>query len=283
MPDPTPTYPIELNNPYNSFFLSSIAEDAYASHLDMQKFAIVDNELLSNSGMKRTINVYRATGSTQKLLQGQGNDTSISVTFTPHDYVVQCAQNRFEYYDEEAMKDPMIVPTGVEKAGASIFDLVNDDIYGQLLLADSDHQVTATSPDFAAFVDAATTLNSENIEGEQLFAILHPTMVGTVRKALADSLKYVESYARTGYIGSVAGINLYARKSIGSSNQNKIAVATSKAVTIFNKKGMEVEQNLNGSRSEDNANERKNSIFTRKYYVVALTDATKAALITVGS
>jgi hypothetical protein len=55
-----------------------------------------------------------------------------------------------------------------------------------------------------------------------------------------------------------------------------IVVATREAVTLFNKKGVEVEQ-------EREANIRKNSIFTRKYYLPALTDATKAVKITIGA
>ena len=53
-------------------------------------------------------------------------------------------------------------------------------------------------------------------------------------------------------------------------------VATKAAVTIFNKKGVEVEL---PPRSADEANVRKNTAFSRKYYVVALTDESKAVKI----
>jgi len=44
------------------------------------------------------------------------------------------------------------------------------------------------------------------------------------------------------------------------------------AVTLFNKKGVEVEQ-------ERDANTRLNEIYSRKYYLAALTDATKVVKI----
>ena len=52
-------------------------------------------------------------------------------------------------------------------------------------------------------------------------------------------------------------------------------MATKEAVTLFNKKGIETEQN----RNQDT---RLNQIFNRKYYVPALTDETKAVKIVKG-
>ena len=53
-------------------------------------------------------------------------------------------------------------------------------------------------------------------------------------------------------------------------------VATRQAVTIFNKKGVEVETDRNGDI-------RQNTIWSRKYYLAALTDATKAVKIFKGT
>ena len=82
------------------------------------------------------------------------------------------------------------------------------------------------------------------------------------------------------YIGSVAGINLYTKQ---DATEGEIIVATKDAVTIFNKKGVEVEQITNGNRSETAANVRENTAFSRKYYVVALTDESKAVKIKLGA
>ena len=98
------------NQVYENFFLSNEVEDQYNSHLDLQQFCTVDNTLVGVAGMKRVINTYRATNGTEKLIIGQGNSKSIEVSLTDAEYDIALAQNRFQYYDEQAMKDPMLVP-----------------------------------------------------------------------------------------------------------------------------------------------------------------------------
>ena len=69
---------------------------------------------------------------------------------------------------------------------------------------------------FAHFVDAIALLNKEDdAETEaQLFALCDPGMKAALRKSLKDDLKYNEDYARTGYIGHVAGVPLRTSKLI---------------------------------------------------------------------
>ena len=255
------------NQVYENFFLSNEVEDQYNSHLDLQQFCTVDNTLTGTAGMKRVIHSYRATNGTEKLTVGQGNSKSIEVSYTPVDYEIALAQNRFVWNDEHAMTDPMLVPVGMKHAGTDMFNTVNADIYAEF--AKTGIQVTATAPDFDAFVDASAALNLENIEDVSVFAFVCPKDKAKVRKALKDDLKYVEEYAKNGYIGTVAGINLYTKQ---DATEGEIIVATRDAVTIFNKKGVEMEQ-------ERDANTRVNSAYSRKYYVVALTDESKAIKI----
>ena len=93
-----------------------------------------------------------------------------------------------------------------------------------------------------------------------------------IRKALKDDLKYIEAFSKSGYVGTVAGINLYTKK---NAVENTVIIGTKEAVTLFNKKGTEVEQERDG-------NTRQNTVYSRKYYLAALTDETKAVKITVG-
>lgn len=88
------------NTVYDNFYLSNEIEDQYKSHLDLQTFCTVDNALEGTAGMLRKINVYKATDGTEKLAMGAGNSKSIEVGFTPREYRIQLAQNRFKYYDE---------------------------------------------------------------------------------------------------------------------------------------------------------------------------------------
>lgn len=255
------------NTVYENFFLSNTVEDQFNSHLDLQQFCTVDDTLEGVAGMKRVINTYRATDGTEKLTVGQGNSKSIEVSYTPVEYEIALAQNRFEWYDEHAMTDPMLVPVGMKHAGTDMYNTVQGDIYGEF--AKTGIEVPATTPDFDAFVDASAALNLENVEGVSIFAFVSPKDKAKVRKALKDSLQYVEAFAKNGYIGSVAGINLYDK---ADATEGEIVVATKEAVTIFKKKGVEIER-------ERDANIRKNTAYSRKYYVVALTNESKAVKI----
>ena len=256
---------------YDNFFLSNEVEDQFNSHLDLQQFCTIDDSLTGVAGMKRIIHTYRATDGTEKLTVGQGNSKSIEVSYTPVEYEIALAQNRFDWFDEHAMTDPNLVPVGMKHAGTDMFNTVQADVYGEF--AKTGIEVPATSLNFDAFVDASSSLNLENVEDVEVFALVCPDDKGAIRKALKDDLKYVESYAKTGYIGTVAGINLYTK---ADATKGEVIVATKDAVTIFNKKGVEMERERDG-------NIRKNTAFSRKYYVVALTDESKAVKIKVGA
>ena len=252
------------NQVYTNQFLSNTVEDQFNSHLDLQQFCTVDNSLEGTAGMKRVINTYRATDGTQILGIGQGNDKSIEVSYTPVEYDIKLAQNRFVWNDEHEMTDPMLVPVGMKHAGTDMFNTVNADVY----LAFDETAVIIEVPDldFPAFVDASAALNIENPEGVFKFALVHPKDVAEIRKNMQQHLQYVEAFAKRGYVGTLADIHIYATN---EATEGEPIVATRDAVTIFNKKGVEIER-------ERDANTRVNSAYARKYYIVALTDASKA-------
>ncbi len=256
---------------YDNFFLSNEVEDQFNSHLDLQQFCNIDRSLEGTAGMLRKINVYRATNGTEKLAMGEGNTKSIEVSYTPEEYRILLAQNKFEYFDEQAMTDPNLVPVGVRHMGTDMFNTVNADIFAEFKKATL--SVSATAFDFAAFVDAQAELNLENLEGVTIFGWVHPEDMAKVRKALKDDLKYVEAFAKNGYVGTVGGVNLYTKK---DATPGEILIATREAVTLFVKKGTEVEQ---PPRDANDANIRKNTILSRKYYLAALTDETKVVKI----
>ena len=257
---------------YDNFFLSNEVEDQFNSHLDLQSFCTIDRTLEGTAGMLRKINVYRATNGTEKLAMGAGNTKSIEVSYTPEEYRILLAQNRFQYFDEQAMTDPNLVPVGVRHMGTDMFNTVNADIFAEFRKATLTS--TASAFDFAAFVDAQALLNLENLEGISIFGFVCPADMAKIRKALKEDLKYVEGFSRSGYVGTVGGVNLYTKK---DATAGEIIMGTKEAVTLFVKKGTEVEQ---PPRSAADANIRQNTILSRKYYLAALTDATKAVKIT---
>ena len=263
---------------YDNFFLSNEVEDQFNSHLDLQQFCTVDTSLEGVAGMKRIINTYRATDGTEKLTVGEGNTKAIEVSLTGKEYEIALAQNRFKYNDEHAMQDPMLVPVGMKHAGTDMYNTVQADIYDEF--AKTGIEVPCTAFDFDAFVDAVAALNLENDEEATIFAFVSPKDKAKVRKALKDDLKYIEAYVKTGYIGTVAGVNLYTKS---DATEGEIIVGTKDAVTIFTKQGVEVEQIGKDNRSETAANVRENNVFTRKYYVVALTNESKAIRLKLGA
>lgn len=256
---------------YDNFVLANEIEDQYNSKLDLVRFCTVDNSLVGVAGDTKKINVYRATNGTQKLAMGQGNTKNIEVSYTPEQYTIQLAQNRFPYYDEEVMVDPMVVPVGLRHMATDMFNTVQADIFEEFNKATLTVHTGGTNKPitFDSFVDAVALLNLENLEGVEIFAFVNPVEMANLRKSLKDNLQYVEAFVRSGYVGTVAGVNIYTKK---DADTGTIVLGTKEAVTLFNKKGVEVEQ-------ERDANVRLNEIYSRKYYLAALTDATKAVKI----
>jgi len=259
------------NTVYSNFYLSNEVEDQFNSHLNLQQFCTIDNNLVGTPGMIRKINVYKATDGTQKLAMGVGNSQSIEVGYTQKQYEILLAQNRFKYYDEQAMTDPMLVPVGTKHMGTDMFNTVNADIYTEF--AKATQVVVGTKFNFDLFADAQSVLALENLEDVTIFAFVSPADVADIRKELKDTLQYVEAFARNGYIGTVAGVNIYTKKDATSGS---IYMGTKEAVTLFNKKGTEIEQ-------ERDANTRENAIYSRKYYIAALTNETKVVKLVKGT
>jgi len=256
---------------YDNFVLANEIEDQYNSKLDLVRFCTVDNSLVGVAGDTKIVHVYRATNGTEKLKMGEGNIKNIEVSYVPEEYKIQLAQNRFPYYDEEVMKDPMVVQVGLRHMATDMFNTIQADIFAEFNKATLTISTGAANKPitFDSFVDAVALLDLENIEDVEIFAFVNPTEMANLRKTLKDELKYVEAFVRSGYVGTVAGVNIYTKK---NANTGEIVVGMKDAVTLFNKKGVEVEQ-------ERDPNTRLNEIYSRKYYLAALTDATKVVKI----
>lgn len=273
----------------NQGFVSHEIEDTYLSHLDLNGFCTIDNTLQGVAGDIRTIDTYGATGTAIDVAEGEGNTQSIATTLTPQRYQIKCAQDWFRYSDEALMRDPIAVQTGLNHMGIALFNKVNADVYTQMKSVTGEaHTLTVNNLDFAAFVDAVAKLAIKDAAGEdaldaqqrvlpQVFALLGKAEIAVARKALKDELKYVEAYARTGYVGTVAGVNLYYKQ---DATANTIMVGTHKAVTVFNKTGVNVEYAARNGGTTGTANIRMNDVYARKYYIVALTDADQMVKMT---
>lgn len=274
----------------NQGYVSNLVEDKYLTHLDLNGFCTVDNGLQGVAGDIRTIDVYGAVGEAADVAEGEGNTTSISTTLTPQRYQIKCAQAWFQYSDEALMRDPFAVNTGLGHLGVAMFNKVNADIMAQMAtVTGADHTLSAATPNFDAFVDAVAKLHIDDAAGEDamaaqgrvlptVWALLSKADIANARKALKDSLQYVEAYARTGYVGTVAGVNLYYQQAMTAGT---IYVGTNKAVTVFNKTGVDVETAARSGGVDGTANKRLNDVFARKYYIAALTDINQIVKVSI--
>ena len=252
---------------YENVVLSNRINDILATQVNLNNYMTIDNSLAEQAGMKKKVITYTSTGAVEDLAMGEGNSASLEVQKAEVEYEVKTFQGKFAFYDEEEMTDPMIVDTGLQHSADNMVNKFTAMAIEEMEKATLEAPAAAWS--FDAVVDAIAEMNLENEDG--LFLLISPADKAAFRKALKDDLSYSEAFVRTGYIGNVAGVPVIVSKAVPA---NKGYLATKDAVTLFNKKGTEVEQ-------ERDSNIRKNSIFSRKYYLAALTDATKAVKITI--
>lgn len=253
---------------YQNFVLENKLEDLLVTHIDMNQFATQDTSLVEEAGMTKKINQYTSTGNVEDLAMGAGNTQEIEVSFTQVPYTVGVTQGRFAYYDEQEMTDPMVVDAGLYGLATRMTNDLTAKIIAELDKATLTYDASATGLTFDAVVDAIAKFPHEDAE-DGLFLLINRADLAGLRKNLKDELKYVEAFARTGYIGSVCGVPVYVSDAVPA---KKAFLATKEAVTVFTKKGSETEQ-------ERDANIRKNTVYARKVMLVALTDATRVVEI----
>lgn len=266
------------NQPYPNYVLANKFEDQYNSYLDLMNFCTVDDSLVGTAGMTKKIRTYSATNDkTETLKKGEGNTETIEASYTEKDYVIELLQNRFKYYDEDQMEDPLVVDKGLDHQAVDMFNTANAKAMKEF--AKAEVEVSVSKFNFDAFVDGIASMTAVEIGearelgGLGLFALVHKEDVAEIRKQLGDLLKYVEAFARTGYIGTVAGVNLYISN---IATKGTIIIATKQAVTYFVKKGTEVEQ-------EREPNTRENTAYLRKYGIFAFTDQRYAVKLVKGA
>lgn len=254
------------NQAYDNFVLENKLESLLITKVNMSNYLTADYSLAENPGMIKTIHKYKAVGSVEELAMTQGNSNIFESSFSSEDYVVGVTQGKGVYYDEEAMKDPMVVDTIL--AGMSE-EMTND--FTRKAIAEMSKATQAVECDFTTssanylfnkIVDAIAFCQ----EDETGYTILiNPKDKAYARKQLIDSLQYSGDFARTGYIGSVAGVPVIVSNAVP---EHVAFLVNREAVTAFIKKGIEAEQ----LRDPDH---RKNELYLRKVAVIALTNEKK--------
>lgn len=258
------------NSPYANFVLENKYESILSTKVDLANYLTPDYSLAENPGMKKTVHVYKATGSVEDLAMTAGNSGIFEAAYESKDYDVTVTQGKGVYYDEEAMKDPMIVETILKgMAEAMINDFTAKAIasmIGTHNTIECDFSTTSSGYLFGKVVDAAALFGEEE---DGVFMLLSPKDKAYARKQLGDDLKYSEGFVRTGYIGSICGFPVIVSKAVP---EGCAILATREAATLFIKKGTEAEQD----RDPDH---RKNDLYIRKVALVALTNENKCVIL----
>ena len=115
--------------------------------------------------------------------------------------------------------------------------------------------------------EAISMLPEESNDG--LYLMIARKDIAKFQKKLKDSLQYVEAFVRTGYIGHICGVPVYANDAVPT---GKAYLATREAVTCFMKRGASVE-------TARDIEARANTIVGNIVRVIALTNDDKVIVL----
>ena len=261
---------------YDNYVLENKVEDMLNTMLNVRNFMTIDYSLVANAGMKKIIHRYDYEGQVERLAMGAGNTVSGTVTFTEEEYEVLVAQQQFAYFDEQAMKDPMVVDVGLKGAAITMINDMNDQFFDELEKATIEQPIAGAALTYNDIVDAISLMQVQNtvggvtVENENgLFLLVGTDLKADIRKD--DDFKAAKQgeILFSGQVGSICDIPVVHSRRVP---EGTAYLLTREAVTLFVKKESEVEQ-------ERSANIRRNDVFLRKVNVCALTDATKLVKI----
>ena len=258
------------NTVYSNKVIEAKAKDLLTTTVNTRNLMTVDTDLTQNAGMIKTINTYTYSGTAEALAVGTGNTTSArgSITYSGKDYTVNMVQQAFDYYDEDFMKDPTIVDNMLKGANQVMVNKMTSDFVTEAAKATLSHEfANGAGLSYEAIVDAISALNIE--DESQLFVVIPNAWKADLRKDDDYKTARMGEVVYNGQVGTICGIPVIATKAL----TDAAYVMTKEAITLFMKSDVEVEQ----ARDADT---RKNSVYLRTAYVVALTDATKICEIT---
>ncbi len=259
------------NTVYANKVLESTAKDLLTTSINTRSLMTIDNELAESAGMTKTINTYTYTGEAEELGNGVGNTASKrgSISYVGSDYTVKLCQQAYDYTDEEAMKDPFIVDGMMKGAVQVMTNKMTSDFTSVITGSGVTLGVTFAkggSLNYDTIVDAISTLNFE--DESQLFILIPNKWKAALRKDEDYKSAMMGQVIYNGQVGTICGIPVIATKAL----TDKAFVMTKEAVKLFIKKDVEVEP-------DRNPDTRKNSVYLRATYLVALADATKICKI----
>ena len=259
------------NTVYANKVIEAKAKDLLTTAVNTRSLMTVDNSLAQNAGMTKTINVYTYSGTAEELAIGVGNTAAKrgSISYTGTDYTVKMVQQAFDYYDEDFMKDNTIVDNMLKGANQVMVNKMTADFIGECAKATLSQTFTSALS-YDAIVDAISLLNVE--DESKCFVLIPNAWKAALRKDADYKAARMGEVVYNGQVGTIAGLPVIATKAL----TDAAYVMTAEAIKLFMKKAVEVEQ-------DRDADKRKNSVYLRTAYIVALEDATKIAKISKAS
>ena len=244
-------------------------KDILETSLDTVQLMNKDTDLVENAGMVKHINTYVYEGAVEAVAEGATNTTRGRVTVSEKDYRVEVKQQVFDYTDEQYMKDPKVVEAGAKGMGVEMKNDMNNDYFTEIAKTTTLHSTDKFCYD--TVVDAIEKMNLEDEKG--LFLLVGNDLKSAIRKDEDFKASRLGEILYTGQVGDISGVPVIHSRKVPS---GVAYLATKEAVTLFEKKGIELE-------SDRDKEARINTEIARKVCLVALTDATKAVKITVGA
>lgn len=253
------------NTVYANKIIEAKAKDLLTTAVNARTLMAIDNSLTQQAGMTKTINVYTYTGAAEELEAGEGNTNRGSIAYVGKDYTVKLVQQAFDYFDEDFMKDNTIVDNMVKGATQVMTNKMTEDFVAEAQKASVSHEAAVFGYD--AIVDAISKVNLEN--EADLFVLIPNAWKADLRKDEDYKAARMGEVVYSGQVGTVCGLPVIATKAL----TDTAFVMTKEAVKLFMKKDVEVEQ-------ERDADHRKNSVYLRACYIVALENDDKIVKIT---
>ena len=261
------------NTVFNNKVIEAKAKDLLSTAVNTRSLMTVDEDLVQEAGMVKTINVYTYTGEAEELGVGVGNTASKrgSITYAGTDYTVKMVQQAFDYYDEDFMKDETIVDNMLKGANQVMVNKMNSDFITEAKKATLSQTFAKNGAlGYDTIVDAISKLNLE--DESKVFVVIPNAWKAALRKDADYKSAQLGEVIYNGQVGTICGIPVICSKAL----TDAAFVMTAEAIKHFMKKDVEVEQ-------DRDADKRKNSVYLRTAYVCALVDATKIVKITEAS
>ena len=249
------------NTVYPNKVIEAKAKDLLLTAVNARSLMTVDTSLAQTAGMTKVVNTYTYSGEAEELGIGEGNTNRGKIDYVPKEYTVKLVQQAFDYYDEDYAKDPGIVDMMLKGANQVMVNKMFADFKAACAAATLSHTLAAGF----TYDEAVDGINKLNFEDESaLYIALPNSWKADLRKDEDYKAAQMGQVIYNGQVGTVCGVPVIASKGF----ENEGYVMTREAVKLFLKADVEVEQD----RDPDT---RRNSVYLRTSYLVALEDATK--------